>query len=234
MSAMRQDPSHRPGPAGWSRVRAAGEGDRSGGAAGVLSVVVPAKNEAASLPQLVDEIAEALRPLCGGRRARATRLDGFEIVIVDDGSTDETPAVLRQTGRGLPRAAAADACRATWGSRRRPPRASARRGATGWRPSTPTSRTTRPTWRPCGRPCRATTRRSGWRSKREDVWSKRVISRWANRVRNQVLGQSIRDTGCSVRIFPRAVACGCRCSRAAIASSARCCSARGAGSSSCR
>ena len=32
------------------------------------------------------------------------------------------------------------------------------------------------------------------------------ISRLANRVRNAVLGQSIRDTGCSVRIFPREVA----------------------------
>ena len=46
----------------------------------------------------------------------------------------------------------------------------------------------------------------GWRSNRQDVWSRRVISRWANRVRNMVLGQSIRDTGCSVRIFPREVA----------------------------
>jgi hypothetical protein len=46
----------------------------------------------------------------------------------------------------------------------------------------------------------------GWRTKREDVWSKRVISLWANRIRNGVLGQSIKDTGCAVRIFPRAVA----------------------------
>ena len=29
----------------------------------ILSVVVPAKNEAASLPQLMDEIVRALRPL---------------------------------------------------------------------------------------------------------------------------------------------------------------------------
>jgi glycosyltransferase involved in cell wall biosynthesis len=46
----------------------------------------------------------------------------------------------------------------------------------------------------------------GWRTKRQDVWSKRQISRWANRIRNRVLGQSIRDTGCSVRIFPREMA----------------------------
>jgi glycosyltransferase involved in cell wall biosynthesis len=46
----------------------------------------------------------------------------------------------------------------------------------------------------------------GWRTKREDVRSKRVISRWANRVRNLVLGQTISDTGCSVRIFRREMA----------------------------
>src|SRR5947199_9792948 len=98
MSAMRQDPSHRPGPAGWSRVRASGEGPGRDREAGTwLSVVVPAKNEAASLPQLVDEIVQALRPLCDG-----DRLDGFEIVIVDDGSTDATPAVLRQLAADYP------------------------------------------------------------------------------------------------------------------------------------
>src|SRR4051794_24752165 len=93
MSAMRQGPSHRSGPGGRPRARAAGEGPgRDPG--GRLSVVVPAKNEAASLPQLVAEIAEALRPLVGVGRS-GHRLDGFEIVIVDDGSTDETPSVLR-------------------------------------------------------------------------------------------------------------------------------------------
>src|SRR5262249_43582514 len=45
----------------------------------------------------------------------------------------------------------------------------------------------------------------GWRIKREDVWSKRVISRLANRVRHAVLGDSVKDTGCAVRIFPRSV-----------------------------
>jgi len=46
----------------------------------------------------------------------------------------------------------------------------------------------------------------GWRLNRQDVWCKRVISQCANQVRNMVLGQSIRDTGCSVRIFSRALA----------------------------
>jgi dolichol-phosphate mannosyltransferase len=48
----------------------------------------------------------------------------------------------------------------------------------------------------------------GWRFRRQDVWSKRWISYWANLLRNKVLAQSIHDTGCSVRIFPRDLALG--------------------------
>ncbi|GGB44506.1 dolichol-phosphate mannosyltransferase [Roseibium aquae] len=47
-----------------------------------VTVVVPAKNEAENLPILLDEISDALS-------ARA-----FEVIVVDDGSTDETPQAL--------------------------------------------------------------------------------------------------------------------------------------------
>lgn len=50
-----------------------------------LSVVVPAYNEAESLPELVRRLDEV------GRRTTAK----FEILVVDDGSTDATRAVLR-------------------------------------------------------------------------------------------------------------------------------------------
>jgi dolichol-phosphate mannosyltransferase len=46
----------------------------------------------------------------------------------------------------------------------------------------------------------------GYRHKRRDSWSKRMISHLANCGRNFLLGQSITDTGCSVRVFPRALA----------------------------
>jgi dolichol-phosphate mannosyltransferase len=52
-----------------------------------FSLVVPVKDEAESLPRLVDEIAATL----AGQQ--------FELVIVDDGSTDATPAVVRQLAR---------------------------------------------------------------------------------------------------------------------------------------
>ena len=64
-----------------------------------LSVVMAAKNEAASLPQLIDEIALALRPLCDGSLGG---LAGFEIIVVDDASTDTTRLVLKDLAAVYP------------------------------------------------------------------------------------------------------------------------------------
>ncbi|MEA2468524.1 MAG: dolichol-phosphate mannosyltransferase [Thermoleophilaceae bacterium] len=49
-----------------------------------LSIVMPVYNEAAVIADVVDELT---RDVC-------SRLDGAEIVMVDDGSTDGTPAIL--------------------------------------------------------------------------------------------------------------------------------------------
>jgi glycosyltransferase involved in cell wall biosynthesis len=51
-----------------------------------FSIVIPAKDEAESIGPLIDEIAASLDTV-----AR------FEVVCVDDGSRDDTAAVLRQT-----------------------------------------------------------------------------------------------------------------------------------------
>ena len=55
-----------------------------------FSLVIPVKDEAESLPALVDEIAATLSG------------EPFEVVVVDDGSTDATPAVLRQLAHRHP------------------------------------------------------------------------------------------------------------------------------------
>lgn len=41
----------------------------------------------------------------------------------------------------------------------------------------------------------------GYRVRRNDVWSKRVSSRIANWVRNRISGDTIRDTGCALKLF---------------------------------
>lgn len=54
----------------------------------VLSVVAPAHNERDNIPRLVEEIAAA-----APHAARALGSDLFEIILVDDGSTDDTRAI---------------------------------------------------------------------------------------------------------------------------------------------
>ena len=57
-----------------------------------LSVVVPLYNEEESLPELVDQLLKALRPI--GER--------FELVLVNDGSTDNTASVLENISEQVP------------------------------------------------------------------------------------------------------------------------------------
>lgn len=212
MSSLRHDGSHRP-----RSVEGMAEADRSdqgefgvgesptgSGRSRFLSIIIPAKNEAPSLPTLMEEIASAFRPLVG-RADGKNPLDGFEVLIVDDGSTDETPAVLQQLAGPYPelrpirlRENCGQSAATVAGFR-------SAQGA--WVAILDADLQNDPAdlarlWEMLpGHDAGL-----GWRVKREDVWSKRIISKWANRTRNWVLGQSIRDTGCSVRIFPREVA----------------------------
>src|ERR1700693_2312913 len=57
-----------------------------------LSVVIPARNEAPNIAPLVAEIRAALDDACD-----------YEIVYVDDGSSDDTAATVRALARDFPR-----------------------------------------------------------------------------------------------------------------------------------
>ena len=193
-----------------------------------LSVVVPAHNEAESLPRLVDEIVTALLPLCGGssgnsadrserinveeqvgrassKQASRPLKNGFEIVIVDDGSTDATRGVLRELNVEYPelRSIVLDRNIGQSGAL-----VTGFRKARGkWIATIDADLQNDPADLPklwnavAGRDAAL-----GVRVDRRDPASKRWIGRIANRVRNIVLGQAIRDTGCSLRIIRRSAA----------------------------
>ena len=57
-----------------------------------LSVVVPLYNEEESLPHLVNQLISALRPAG----------ETFELVLVDDGSSDRTAGVLAEVSSDVP------------------------------------------------------------------------------------------------------------------------------------
>jgi glycosyltransferase involved in cell wall biosynthesis len=217
MTILRYEPAHRPrpmvrgrpdrpvrdarfDPAGGDIPSAMAAGERAGA---VLSVVVPSRNEAASLPQLVEEIARALRGLC--HRGGPRRLAGYEIIIVDDASTDRTGSVLKDLAADHPEL---KRLRLSSGVGQSAATMAGIRAASGeWIATLDADLQNDPgdlvrLWDALPGHDAAL----GWRLRRRDVWTRRILSRWANRVRNTVLGQSIRDTGCSVRIFPRAVA----------------------------
>jgi len=157
-----------------------------------ISIVIPAKNEAENLPELVAEIHAAL----AGRT--------YEVVIIDDGSTDATPQLLADMSRSDPQIVYF-----------RHPSSLGRSAAV--YTATRLARAGRivtldgdgqndPSYIP------ALADRlddasiglvAGQRLGRKDTTAKRAASRVANAIRRFLLGDGIRDTACGFKAYRR-------------------------------
>ena len=155
-----------------------------------LSVVVPVRNEAPNIAPLVAEIRAALAAV------------PHEIIYVDDGSTDGTPAELASAGvrRLRHRASCGQSAAVITGVR-------AARGA--WIATLDGDGQNDPADIPRllerARALGGDIMVAGHRVQRRDTAVKRLTSRWANRIRARLLRDETPDTGCGLKVFPRAL-----------------------------
>ena len=155
-----------------------------------LSVLLPAFNEEACIEAVVREAAGVLRGL-----ARP-----FEIIVVDDGSTDATPARLQALQADLPELHVLRLLKNSGQSAALGAAFRAARGAIFITLDADGQND------PADIPALVAKLDScdlccGYRAKRQDSWSKRYGSRLANAVRNRALRETIRDTGCTLKAF---------------------------------
>ncbi len=163
-----------------------------------LSIVIPVRNEAGNIALLVAEIIAALDDLAG-----------YEIIYVDDGSSDGTVAEILRLGAQDSRLRLLRHARSCGQSAAIVTGVKAARGA--WVATLDGDGQNDPAdiprlfdlarAAPAGPPPLV----AGYRERRNDNRSKRIASRIANRVRSRLLGDATPDTGCGLKLFPRAL-----------------------------
>lgn len=156
------------------------------------SVIIPAHNEAENLPNLLSSVQAVMDDLNAP----------YEIIVVDDGSQDETPLILSFLQELIPQlvslrfdrnhgqSAAFDA-----GFRTSRGEILITLDADGQNPPSEIPELLQALGRHdmvCG-----------WRSNRQDHWSRRYASKFANTVRRWILRDGIHDSGCSLKAFQR-------------------------------
>ena len=161
-----------------------------------LSVVVPLYNEEESLPHLVQQLTDALRP--SGER--------FELVLVNDGSSDRTAEVLEQLSHGVPELVAV-LLRKNYGQT-----AAMAAGFDVAQGDVIVSLDGDLQNDPADIPMLLAKLRegydlvSGWRHQRQDAALQRKLpSRIANRLIGRVTGVKLHDYGCSLKAYRREV-----------------------------
>jgi glycosyltransferase involved in cell wall biosynthesis len=155
-----------------------------------LSIVIPVYNEEECLPLLEQDLARAMRDYP----------HPWEAILVDDGSTDGTPRAMAEICRRDPHVRAI---------RFRDNRGQSAAMAAGFRAARGGVVVTLdadlqndpadihkllPHMREVDCVC-------GWREKRRDTWFRKVQSRIANGIRNRLSGETITDTGCSLKAY---------------------------------
>lgn len=162
------------------------------GTSPVLSVVIPAYNEAPNVEPCYRELVEVL----------AASGHSFETVFVDDGSTDDTAEVIRRLARADPRvhllrfrrnAGQTAALDAGFRTARGAVIVTMDADLQNDPHDIPKLLAALP-----GHDAVC-----GWRLERHDPWTKRLASRLANRVRDWFTRDGVHDTGCTLKVFRR-------------------------------
>jgi dolichol-phosphate mannosyltransferase len=164
-----------------------------------LSIVIPVKNEAGNITPLIAEIAAAL--------------DGkgidYEIVYVDDGSDDGTAAELarlRATSARLRVMTHRRSCGQSAAIR-----SGVRAARAAWIATLDGDGQNDPADLPSlwqiakAAPAEPPLLIAGHRARRQDSWTKRRASKIANAIRRCMLHDDTPDTGCGLKLFPRAM-----------------------------
>ena len=161
----------------------------------LLSVVVPARNEDGNLRPLLDEIVVALRGVLA-----------FEIVVVDDASTDGSLARLQAARADIPELRVLAHDRPAGQSAA--VRAGVKAARAPWIATLDGDGQNDPADLPkllAARDAAAPEVKllTGWRVARRDTAAKRWASRAANAIRRRLLRDDTPDTGCGTKLFER-------------------------------
>lgn len=160
-----------------------------------LSLLLPVYNESEAILPVLREAAEVLEAAFPG---------DWELLAVDDGSTDDTADRIREAALTFPAIRLIALSRnvgqsgALW--------MGFQQARADWIATLDADGQNDPADLPRLWAARADADAVfGFRARRKDTWSKRYGSKLANAVRNLILKEDITDTGCAVKIFRKSL-----------------------------